>query len=100
MFAYMPRFKPEVFDQNLKLVEAVEVIAKRKGVSVGQVAISWVRHQGAIPIPGASKVERVVENCTAVSLSEEDLEEIKRILDTFPVQGERYGGKFEALLNQ
>ncbi|KAI1641555.1 NADP-dependent oxidoreductase domain-containing protein [Daldinia loculata] len=29
----LPRFQPEVFDQNFKLVEAVEQIAKRKGAT-------------------------------------------------------------------
>lgn len=96
---HLPRFKPEVFDQNLKLVEAVEAIAKRKSVTVGQVAISWVRQQGTIPIPGATKTERVLENYKKVELSDDDLKEIQKILDTFPISGERYGGEHEKLLN-
>jgi aryl-alcohol dehydrogenase-like predicted oxidoreductase len=38
----LPRFKPENFDQNLKLVETAWQIAKRKGVTMAQVAIGWV----------------------------------------------------------
>jgi pyridoxine 4-dehydrogenase len=49
---HLDRFKPEVFDQNYKLVEAVEKIAERKGLKTSQVAIAWVARQGAIPIPG------------------------------------------------
>ncbi|KAF2498136.1 aldo/keto reductase [Lophium mytilinum] len=97
---FLPRFQPDVFDQNLKLVEAVETLAKRKGSTVPQVAIAWVRHQGAIPIPGATKIERVVENCTEVELSEKEQREIQQMLDNFPIQGQRYGGEHEALLNQ
>ncbi|KAF2801794.1 Aldo/keto reductase [Mytilinidion resinicola] len=97
---FIPRFQPDVFDQNLKLVEAIEALAKRKGTTVPQVAIAWVRRQGAIPIPGATKVDRVVENCAEVALTEEELREIQEILDTFPIQGQRYGGEHEALLNQ
>ncbi|KAI1775397.1 aldo/keto reductase [Hypoxylon cercidicola] len=96
----LPRFKPEVFDQNLKLVEAVEAVAKRKGATVPQVAISWVCRQGTIPIPGSTKVERVIENCKDVSLDENDMAELQRIMDTLPISGERYGGKFETQLNQ
>ncbi|KAI1370245.1 aldo/keto reductase [Hypoxylon crocopeplum] len=96
----LPRFQPDVFDQNLKLVEAVEGIAKRKGASVAQVAIAWVRRQGTIPIPGSTKVERVIENCKDVPLSEEDLAELQKIIDTLPISGARYGGGHEALLNQ
>ncbi|KAJ4417411.1 hypothetical protein N0V82_006178 [Gnomoniopsis sp. IMI 355080] len=96
----LARFQPgAVFDQNLKLVEAIEQIAKGKDASLPSVAISWVRRQGAIPLPGASKTEQVVQNCVDVDLSEEDLAEIQKVLDTFPVAGPRYGGGFEALLN-
>jgi pyridoxine 4-dehydrogenase len=49
---HFDRFKPEVFNQNYKLVEAVEKIAERKDLKTSQVAIAWVARQGAIPIPG------------------------------------------------
>ncbi len=95
----MPRFQPSVFDENFKLVEAVERVAKRKEATVAQVAIAWVRSQGAVPIPGATNIQRVLENCTDVVLSEEDLEEIQNILASLQIQGERCGGRHEALLN-
>lgn len=95
----LPRFKPDVFDQNFKLVEEVEKIAKRKGTTTAQVAIGWVRQQGAIPIPGSTRIERVIENSKAASLSDEELAEIQKILDTLPISGERYGGEQEKLLN-
>lgn len=96
----LARFQPgAVFDQNLKLVEAVEQIAQRKGASLASVAISWVKRQGTIPLPGASKTEQVLQNCTDVELTEEDLADIQKVLDTFPVAGPRYGGPLEALLN-
>ncbi|KAL2862406.1 aldo/keto reductase family protein [Aspergillus lucknowensis] len=98
---FSARFKPEVFDNNAKIVEAVEAVAKRKGTTIGQVAIAWVRAQGAIPIPGSKTEERVLENLKSkdVSLSAEELEELQRVMDTMPVQGPRYGGEFEKLLN-
>ena len=80
-------------------MEAVEEIAKAKGVTVGQVAISWVRRMGMMPIPGTTTVERLVENTTDVPLSEEDLKKIQTILDTLPIQGPRYGGEHEKLLS-
>ena len=95
----MPRFKPEVFDQNFKLVEAVEQIAKRKGVTTAQVAIGWVSSQGAIPILGSTKIERVVQNSKVVPLTNEDMAEIQKNLETLPIAGERYGGANERLLN-
>lgn len=95
----MPRFQPQVFDQNIKLVEAVEHIAKRKGVTTAQVAIGWVCRQGAIPIPGSTKSERIIENCKPAALTDEDMVEIQKILDTLPISGDRYGGAHEKLLN-
>ncbi|KAK0639387.1 hypothetical protein B0T16DRAFT_463070 [Cercophora newfieldiana] len=80
----LPRFQPDVFEQNFKLVEAVEAIAKRKGVTTAQIAIGWVCRQGAMPIPGSIKVGP---------------EEIQKILDKFPISGLRYGGAQEKFLN-
>ena len=43
-----------------------------------------------IPIPGATTVERVEENSTAVELNEEDLKAIDSVLAKFEVVGDRY----------
>ena len=95
----LSRFQPENFSQNLKLVEAVSQIAERKQVTLAQVAIGWVCAQGAIPIPGSTKAERVEENSRVVELSEEELEELSGILEKCLVEGERYGGVHERFLN-
>lgn len=95
----LPRFQEPAFSQNVKLVEAVQKLAIRKNTTVAQIAISWVASQGAVPIPGSVRVDRVRQNCETVDLSEEDLKDLKIILDTFPIVGERYGGQQEALLN-
>lgn len=97
---HLPRFQPGAFEQNFKLVEAVEGVAKRKGATVAQVAIAWVRRQGAIPIPGSRRVERVVENCQDVELSADDLAEIQTLLESLPITGGRYPAAFESLLSQ
>lgn len=96
----LPRFQPGPFEQNFKLVGAVEGIAKRKGATVSQVAIAWVRRQGAIPIPGSRRVERVAENCQDVDLSADDLAEIQTLLESLPITGGRYPAAFESQLNQ
>ncbi|TAQ85514.1 Pyridoxine 4-dehydrogenase [Chlorociboria aeruginascens] len=96
-----PRFQPDVFDLNLKLVSEVEKLAKKKNVTVPQIAIGWVLAQGkaagapvVIPIPGSTTVSRVHENLTQVTLTSDDLEEIAQILSKFEVHGDRYGGPF------
>jgi len=95
----MPRFQPGVFEQNVRLVNAVEELAKRRNLSTAQVALAWVVQQGAIPIPGSKTMERVAQNCRPAMLSEEDMKELGRLVEDLPVLGERYGGAHERLLN-
>ncbi|KAL4758900.1 aldo/keto reductase family protein [Aspergillus foveolatus] len=95
----LPRFQPDVFEDNFRLVEAVENVAQQKGVSIAPVAIAWVRAHGAIPIPGATTEERVLENFRDVTLTPEDLNKIQSVLDGLEVKGDRYGGQHEKLLN-
>jgi pyridoxine 4-dehydrogenase len=85
-----PRFKPEFFDQNLKLADAVENIAKCKGLASSQVALAWVQRQGAIPIPGSTNTERIAMNSNVVKLTKEDMAELQHVIDTMPAAGERY----------
>ncbi|KAJ6443434.1 RTA1 domain protein [Purpureocillium lavendulum] len=98
-----PRFQENNFYKNLELVRAVEDIAKRKGCTIGQIAIGWVvamsRRPGMptiIPIPGSSKPERVRENATLVDLTDAELKEIDEILKAFVPAGERYPERFMA----
>lgn len=95
----LARFKPEAFEQNAKLVEAVDKFAQRKDMTSAQAAIAWVVCQGAIPIPGSSNVERVEANSRALELTKENLEELESLRRQFPVVGERYGGVQEKYLN-
>ena len=93
-----PRFQPENFGNNIRLVEEVERLAAGKGCTAGQVAIGWVSQLSErygvpiIPIPGATTVERVRENAGAkdVRLTEDELREIDEILEKFETKGDRY----------
>src|SRR5579862_2043997 len=80
-----PRFSDENFSANMKFVHFVEEMAKRKGCTPGQLAIQWVMAQGdhIIPIPGASAVERVIENLGAanVTLSQAELHEMNKFAE-------------------
>lgn len=102
----LPRFQPENFDKNLKLVDKLQELAKQKGCTAGQMSLAWVRaHSGKeglptiIPIPGATTADRVRENMQEVELSEEDMKQIDGILASTVVIGDRYGGHAAALMN-
>lgn len=100
-----PRFQPDVFDLNLKLVKAVEQVAKKAGYTMPQVALAWITSQTAklntpvIPIPGCTTIARVKENLTPASLSEADLERLSEILGEITVHGGRYPERFSAHLD-
>ena len=93
----LPRFQPENFDVNMKLVLKVERLAKKKGCTPAQLAIGWVRtlsEKGGrpqiIPIPGATTPERVKENSVQIKLSDEEMKELDSVLASFEVKGMRY----------
>lgn len=92
-----PRFQPEAFQHNLKLVEQVKSVAEKKGITPAQLAINWVRglngREGLpaiIPTPGATTVARVEENAQNLSLSEEEMNTLEEIANAFEVSGRRY----------
>lgn len=95
----LPRFQPGAFEQNVKLANAVHGIAQRKGCTAAQVAIAWVVRHGAIPIPGATRMEKVIENCTVVWLSDTEMAEIQYFIDTLAVVGDRYPKAYQGLLD-
>ncbi|KAJ7294084.1 aldo/keto reductase [Mycena rebaudengoi] len=90
------RFKEENMKHNLAIVDALEAIAKRKGISVAQLCIAWVAALGphVIPMPGSSKATRTLENLEAgdVVLSAEEMEEIGDVIGRYGVKGDRAMG--------
>jgi aryl-alcohol dehydrogenase-like predicted oxidoreductase len=49
-----PRFSKENFSKNFELVEKIEAVARRRGVTPGQISLAWLLKQwdGIFPIPG------------------------------------------------
>lgn len=97
---YYPRFQPGNFEKNVKLAEAVEQVAKKKGTTSAQVAIAWVQQQGVLPIPGSTKVQRVLENTKRIELTKEESSELDEALSKATVSGARYPEMFQAHLDQ
>ncbi|MFT3784847.1 MAG: aldo/keto reductase [Tepidisphaeraceae bacterium] len=89
-----PRFTPEAIRTNRALIDVIQKIAMKKQATPAQLAIAWLLAQKPwiAPIPGSRKIERLDENLGAanVLLSSADLQEIDEVLETIPVQGDRY----------
>jgi len=91
---HMPRFQGEAFAENLKLVEKLQQISKKKGCTPSQLALAWVLAQGDdfIPIPGTKKIKYLEENmeATKVKLSKEELDSIDQAIESISIKGTRY----------
>jgi aryl-alcohol dehydrogenase-like predicted oxidoreductase len=86
-----PRFAGDALQQNLRIVEEVETVAREAGATPGQVAIAWLLAQGddIVPIPGTKRVSRLEENAAAADLQLTD-EQRSRLAAIAPPVGDRY----------
>ena len=86
-----PRFAKGNFEQNLRIVDAVEAVAKEAGATPAQVALAWLLAQGEdiVPIPGTKRVSRLEENTAAVEVKL-SAEQIARLGAVQPPVGDRY----------
>jgi len=89
-----PRFSEENFPKNLELVDKISAIAKKKGVTNGQLTLAWLLKQGedVIPIPGTKKVKYLEENVGAlkVDVTDQDDKEIREAIKAAEISGDRY----------
>ncbi|KAL8306440.1 hypothetical protein RB600_010342 [Gaeumannomyces tritici] len=74
---------------NPAIVDRVEELAKKKGVSMAVLATAWVLHKGCAPILGLSTEERIEEAVQALSvkLTEEELRYLEEEYKPREVQG-------------
>jgi aryl-alcohol dehydrogenase-like predicted oxidoreductase len=90
----MPRFAPGALDQNLIAVERVRSIAKRKGVTPGQLALAWVLAKGEdiVPIPGTKHRKYLEENAAAsdIHLTPAEIAELEAAVPQDEIAGDRY----------
>jgi aryl-alcohol dehydrogenase-like predicted oxidoreductase len=85
----LPRFTPEVRKANQAFVDLLAEIAKQKSATPAKIALAWLLAQKPwiVPIPETTKLSRLEENITAVSLelSPSDLSDINQAISKVPV---------------
>eukprot|EP01113_Clastostelium_recurvatum_P001981 TRINITY_DN10823_c0_g1_i1.p1 TRINITY_DN10823_c0_g1~~TRINITY_DN10823_c0_g1_i1.p1 ORF type:complete len:337 (-),score=54.84 TRINITY_DN10823_c0_g1_i1:77-1087(-) len=100
---HFPRFSKENFSKNLELVDALQQYSTKKGCTASQLALAWVHAQweGILAIPGTTRPEALDENIKSahVILTKEELAEIRNILDSFVIHGQRYPQAMMAIVN-
>jgi aryl-alcohol dehydrogenase-like predicted oxidoreductase len=93
-----PRFKEENLGRNVRLLAAVGEVARERGCSLAQVALSWLLFKGddIVPIPGTKRTRFLEENAAAgeILLSPKDRKKIDQAFPPGVAWGKRYP-KFE-----
>jgi aryl-alcohol dehydrogenase-like predicted oxidoreductase len=94
----LPRYQPGNVEKNLSLHATLAAIARRKGITMAQLAIAWPMAQGEragvsiVPIPGAKSRKHLEENAAAaaVHFADDELAEIDRLAPPGATAGTRY----------
>ncbi len=93
----MPRFAPDNYTANLKLLPAYNALAQEASCSPSQLALAWLLHKGEdlIPIPGTTSVEHLLDDLVAVDvrLSAELMARAEALINERTVKGDRYNAQ-------
>lgn len=93
----MPRFAPDNYAANLKLLPAYRQVAQEVGCSQAQLALAWLLHRGEhiIPIPGTTSVTHLGEDLGAmdVRLSPAVMARLDALINQKNVVGGRYNAQ-------
>ena len=99
-----PRFQQEHFAANLRLVDAVRMMADDKRCTPAQLALAWVLSRGddVVPIPGTTRIGRLDENAGAlfVGLSAADRARLEELVPADAASGGRYPAGMLALVDR
>jgi aryl-alcohol dehydrogenase-like predicted oxidoreductase len=93
MRSAFPRFTAESMAANQPLIELLNQLAGKKGVTPTQIALAWVMGQRPwiVPIPGTRSLDHLRENVGAVdiALASDEMREVGAALSAIKVQGGR-----------
>ncbi|HEU0196718.1 MAG TPA: aldo/keto reductase [Nevskiaceae bacterium] len=90
-----PRFQAVNFDANLKLVAALEAVARAKHCTPAQLALAWVLARGPhiVPIPGTKQLKYLEENVAALEITLDAADRAQ--LDALFPPGAAAGARFD-----
>lgn len=90
----MPRFAPEHFAANQKLLPPLKALAAAAGCTSAQLALAWLLHKAPhiIPIPGTTSVRHLHEDLLAdqIQLSLDTIASVEALINQNTVSGPRY----------
>ncbi|KAJ8143170.1 hypothetical protein OY671_003684 [Metschnikowia pulcherrima] len=108
---HIDRFSKEHFFENSKIVAKLKEFAVSKNTTLESLALSWIvahseledyngikKFPKIVPIPSGSTAEKIDQNLgSIISLTKQDLADIKQITDANEVKGYRYNAQAKHL---
>jgi len=93
----MPRFSPESYAANAKLLPGYLAIAQEVGCTPSQLAIAWLLHRGEhiLPIPGTTTLDHLKDDLGAanVALDASVMARLDALINPRTVVGSRYNAQ-------
>jgi aryl-alcohol dehydrogenase-like predicted oxidoreductase len=96
----MPRFEPDTYATNLRLLDDYTALAHEAGCTPAQLALAWLLSRGphVVPIPGTTRFEHLEQNvgALAVTFSAALAARLDALINRVSVAGARYGANTQA----
>ncbi|WOB11095.1 aldo/keto reductase [Piscinibacter gummiphilus] len=96
----MPRFSPETYAANLRLLDGYAAIAASVGCTPSQLALAWLLHKAdhIIPIPGTRSIAHLEDDVAAdaVKLDSGVMQQLDALINRHTVTGPRYDAMAQA----
>jgi aryl-alcohol dehydrogenase-like predicted oxidoreductase len=93
----MPRFAPDNYAANLRLLPPYKALAAEAGCTPAQLALAWLLHKAPhiIPIPGTGSVDHLQEDlgAMAVKLDGGLMAKLEALINQQTVTGNRYSAQ-------
>lgn len=99
--AHLPRFAGANREANAQIVAGLQGLAKRWGITAGQLAIGWVlgKQPRFVPTLGMRTIQQLDEALAAKPLTAEQLAEVEAIAPRGAIAGTRYPAAHMAALD-
>ncbi len=95
----LPRYTEEARIANKALLDLLHQFAEKRNATPAQIALAWVLAQKPwiVPIPGTTKLHRLMENngAASIQLTPEELQDIETASAHIKVTGSRYTEQME-----
>lgn len=90
-----PRFEPEAFASNSRLLQRFNAIAVDNNCTMAQLALAWllaIEDQTLVPIPGTRNLQHMLDNAASaqLSLDESTVAALDALINESTVTGTRY----------